>query len=64
MIAPNPQTGMKPPPAPPRAWTNTRIAGNVLMALWAIAGISLAGVDSARLTVRATERCGPRVVRW
>ncbi|MBO6891300.1 MAG: ABC transporter permease [Roseibium sp.] len=42
MIAPNPQTGMKPPPAPPRAWTNTRIAGNVLMALWAIAGISLA----------------------
>ncbi|MET1415247.1 ABC transporter permease [Roseibium sp. HPY-6] len=41
MIAPNPTTGLKPPPTPSRPWTNTRIAGHVLMALWIIAGISL-----------------------
>lgn len=41
MIAPNPTTGLKPPPAPARPWTNARIAGHVLMALWIVAGVSL-----------------------
>ncbi len=40
MIAANPSTGTAPPP-PGRAWTKTRIAGHVLMALWLVAGASL-----------------------
>ncbi|EFO30440.1 His/Glu/Gln/Arg/opine amino acid ABC transporter permease [Roseibium sp. TrichSKD4] len=41
MIAANPATGTPRPPAPPKPWTNARIAGHVLMALWAIAGLYL-----------------------
>ncbi|WP_029065018.1 ABC transporter permease [Labrenzia sp. DG1229] len=41
MIAANPETGQIRPPAPPRAWTNIRIFGHVLMALWVISGASL-----------------------
>ncbi|MEP3047501.1 MAG: ABC transporter permease [Roseibium sp.] len=41
MIAANPVTGMKRPPAPARKWTNLRIFGHVLMALWIISGVSL-----------------------
>jgi polar amino acid transport system permease protein len=29
------------PPAPPKAWTKARVAGHVLMALWAAAGVAL-----------------------
>ena len=32
---------MKRPPAPPRAWTKTRIFGHTLMAMWIVSGISL-----------------------
>ncbi|MCK7612145.1 ABC transporter permease [Roseibium sediminicola] len=41
MIAANPVTGLQRPPAPPRRWTNTRIFGHVLMALWILSGASL-----------------------
>ncbi|WFE87890.1 ABC transporter permease [Roseibium porphyridii] len=41
MIAASPESGAKRPPAPPRPWTNTRIFGNALMALWIVAGVSL-----------------------
>lgn len=41
MIAANPATGKAPPPPPARKWTNTRILGHVLMALWIVAGAYL-----------------------
>lgn len=41
MIAANPETGATPPPLPPRAWTNARILGHVLMSLWLVSGVSL-----------------------
>lgn len=41
MIAANPTTGTLRPPAPPKKWTNARIAGHVLMALWILSGIYL-----------------------
>ncbi len=41
MIAAAPETGMQRPPARPRRWTNARILGHVLMALWIVSGISL-----------------------
>jgi len=41
MIAANPATSKAPPPPPARKWTNTRILGHVLMALWIVAGAYL-----------------------
>ncbi|MES0808545.1 ABC transporter permease [Roseibium sp. SCPC15] len=41
MTAANPETSLPRPPAPARAWTNARILGHVLMALWIISGVSL-----------------------
>jgi polar amino acid transport system permease protein len=41
MIAANPATGLKRPPAPPRRWSKSRILGNVLMAMWIVSGASL-----------------------
>ncbi|WP_299471185.1 ABC transporter permease [uncultured Roseibium sp.] len=41
MIAASPETGKTRPPSPPRPWTNTRIAGHVLMVVWILSGISL-----------------------
>ncbi|MEQ8782136.1 MAG: ABC transporter permease [Roseibium album] len=41
MTAATPETGLPRPPAPARAWSNLRILGHVLMALWVISGISL-----------------------
>jgi polar amino acid transport system permease protein len=33
--------GLAPPPAPAKAWTRTRIAGQMLLGLWAAAGVAL-----------------------
>jgi len=41
MIAANPSTGMRRPPAAPKKWTNLRVTGHVLMALWIVSGIYL-----------------------
>lgn len=41
MIAANPSTGMPRPPEPPKRWTNARITGHVLMALWIVSGAYL-----------------------
>ncbi|WP_428651094.1 ABC transporter permease [Roseibium sp.] len=41
MIAANPATGLKRPPAPPRPWSKTRILGHFLMAMWIVSGCSL-----------------------
>lgn len=41
MIAADPASGLKCPPPLPRRWTNTRILGTVLMALWIVSGVSL-----------------------
>ena len=41
MIAANPETSMRKPAPPPRPWSNTRILGHVLMAIWIVAGMSL-----------------------
>lgn len=41
MIAANPSTGMTRPPPPQKKWTNFRIAGHVLMALWILSGLYL-----------------------
>lgn len=41
MIAANPATSMQRPADPPKKWTNLRIFGHVLMALWIISGVSL-----------------------
>ncbi|MCV0424611.1 MAG: ABC transporter permease [Roseibium sp.] len=41
MTAANPETSLPRPPSPPRTWSNTRILGHVLMALWIISGVSL-----------------------
>ncbi|GAA0782123.1 ABC transporter permease [Roseibium denhamense] len=41
MIAANPETSAQRPPAAPKKWTNARIAGHVLMALWIVSGAYL-----------------------
>ncbi|PVB63501.1 ABC transporter permease [Labrenzia sp. 011] len=41
MTAATPASEAKRPPAPPRRWTNTRVLGHVLMALWIVSGVSL-----------------------
>jgi polar amino acid transport system permease protein len=41
MTAATPDTGIAPPPPPPVKWTNTRIAGHILMALWIVSGVYL-----------------------
>ncbi|MHA7773069.1 ABC transporter permease [Roseibium sp. M-1] len=41
MIAANPLTGRKPPARPKQPWTNAKIAGHVLMALWLVSLASL-----------------------
>ena len=62
MIAANPETGHQPPPAPPRAWTNARILGHVLMALWIISGASLLFFLGSNVASPFVEKYWPKYV--
>ncbi|GAB4519303.1 MAG: ABC transporter permease [Roseibium sp.] len=62
MIAASPATGVRRPPAPPRRWTNTRILGHVLMALWLVSGVSLVWYLGSNVTSPFVEKYWPNYI--
>jgi polar amino acid transport system permease protein len=62
MIAADPATGVRRPPAPPRRWTNTRILGHVLMALWLVSGVSLVWYLGSNVASPFVEKYWPNYI--